>query len=152
MENYRDNVPYPDVEKFVSSDLFEYGQDTPCPISKTIVLPDGTFRHYELGPIMGYVLWSVKDDKVGMRTYISEVEEDDENWFAPRQPMHMSGAWINNVSKTFQRMREWYKEHIFEGFGDDFKWVGKTLQPIVNEEIFREDGLAASPVLEGPTT
>ena len=30
------------------------------------------------------------------------------------------------------------------------KWVAKVLKPIENEEKFREDGLTASPVLEGP--
>ena len=149
MEDYRDNVPYPDVEGFVDSDLSEYGQDTPCPISKTIVLSDGSFRHYELGPIMGYVLFGNKDDKYGLKTFISEVEEDDENWFAPSSPMYMAGAWINSVNNTFNRMATWYKEHIFEGF-ENGKWVAKVLKPIENEEKFREDGLTASPVLEGP--
>jgi hypothetical protein len=149
MEDYRANVPYPDVEKFVSSDLSEYGQDTLCPISKTIVLPDGSFRHYELGPIMGYVLFGNKDDKYGLKTFISEVEEDDEYWFAPSLPMYMAGAWINSVNNTFNRMATWYKEHIFEGF-ENGKWVAKVLKPIENEEKFREDGLTASPVLEGP--
>jgi dethiobiotin synthetase len=55
----------------------------------------------------------------------------------------------NSVNNTFNRMATWYKEHIFEGF-ENGKWVAKVLKPIEIEEKFREDGLTASPVLEGP--
>ena len=142
------NKPYNDIERFVNSDLRKYDQDNPCPISKTIISNDGSFRHYELGAIIGYVLFGkVIDGKI--KTFISQIEEDDEYWFAPTAPMYMSGAWINSAKKTFDRMKEWYDEHIFEGFVDG-KWQNKVIKEITNEEIFREDGLSASPVLEGP--
>ena len=143
------NKPYNNIERFVNSDLREYDQHNPCPISKTIIVDNkGSFRHYELGPIIGYVLFGeINDGKI--KTFISQIEEDDEYWFAPSAPMYMSGAWINSVKKTFDRMKEWYDEHIFEGFVDG-QWQNKVIKEITNEEIFRKDGLSASPVLEGP--
>ena len=145
------NEPIEEIDNYVSKDLYVYGQHNKAPISLTIVSGD-EFRHYELGPIIGYVLFGrIYKETNGISTFISQIEEDDENWFAPNAPMYMAGAWINSVNKTFNRMKDWYKEHIFEGFKEG-KWVTEIKKPIVNEEVFREDGKAASPVLEGPET
>lgn len=113
------NVPYEDIKRFVQEDLSEYGQDNQCPISETVILGDGLFRHYELGSIIGYVCWNEfieYDGEKHMSIMISEVKEDDEYWFAPRTPMYMAAAWMNDMKKTLSRMYKWYHEHFFEGF------------------------------------
>lgn len=134
MSKIYENVPYEDIEKYVELDLKQYDQENSYPASKTVVLPDGTFRHYELGSIIGYVLFGKKDENGKVRTFISQIEEDDEFWFAPSRPMYMSGFWINSAIRTFERMQKWYKEHIFEGFVDG-KWQNKIIKEIVEEEF-----------------
>ena len=143
------NKPFDDINKMVREDLSKYGQDNPCPLSITIRKNGKSFRHYELGPIMGYVLFGDFDQESGfLRTFISEIHEDDEYWFAPSAPMYMSGAWIKASYKTYTRMKEWYDEHIFEGFIDG-EWVSKFVKPIKYEIVYRADGMAANPVLGG---
>lgn len=111
-----DNVPYSDIEEYIKNDLSDYGQDNPYPMSRTILLGNGGFRHYELGPIVGYVLIGEYNEGGELRTMISQIEEDDEFWFAPSRPLYMSGSWMFSMNDTLQRMVDWYKEHIFEGF------------------------------------
>ena len=154
-ENIYDNIPYKDIEEYVECDLEIYSQDNPAPLSLTVLYEDGgkkKFRHYELGPIVGYVLIGdiPDDDSSYVSTMISEVHEDDENWFAPNTPTYMAGSWMNDSLKTLQRMHKWYHEHIKEGFYDG-KWVSKIIKEIVEEEIFDENGLSSCPVLGGPS-
>ena len=150
-----DNIPYKDIDRYVREDLMYYDQENPCPISLTVLFEEEghkMFRHYELGPIIGYIVigYIPKDgDSYGISSIISEIHEDDENWFAPNTPLYMSNAWTHSVIKTFMRMEKWCDEHFFEGFVDG-EWVSKILKPIEYEEIFREDGESACPVLGGP--
>ncbi len=155
MNKTYDNVPYSDIEEFVEQDLEKYGQHNPSPLSLTVLYEDNhghkRFRHYELGNIVGYVLFGFipDNDNEYVRTMISEIHEDDENWFAPNTPMYMSGSWMNCSLKTLERMHKWYHEHIKEGFYEG-KWESKIIKEIKEEEIFNENGLSSCPVLGGP--
>lgn len=149
-----DNQPIEEIEKFVKEDLSQYGQNNPAPLSLTVTYnKDGQqyFRHYELGNIVGYVLFGQlsEDGKIVYGTYISEIHEDDEYWFAPNTPMYMAAAWMNGSIKTFQRMYEWYHEHIEEGFKNG-KWEANVIKEINAEEVFKEDGSSACDVLSIP--
>ena len=134
MNKIHENVPYEDIEKYVNLDLRMYDQENSYPKSKTIVLDDGSFRHYELGGIIGYILIGNIEGNGNVRTFVSQIEEDDDFWFAPSRPMYMSGFWIDCAIRTFERMQKWYKEHIFEGFVDG-TWKNKIIKEIVKEEI-----------------
>lgn len=153
MEHHRmlDNESYEDIENYVKSDLSDYGQDNPCPISLTIKTDDG-FRHYELGPIVGFILIGSYDENNQLRTIISTVEEDDEYWFAPNAPIYMAGSWMIEMNQTFQRIINWYKEHIFEGFVNGCQakdWKSVIKKPIENEKVFYNDNpeISACPVI-----
>lgn len=154
METY-DNKPIKEIQKFVKEDLSHYGQDNPAPLSLTVTVmyKDGRkqFRHYELGDIVGYVLFGdiSEDGKHIYGTYISEIHEDDEFWFAPNTPMYMAAAWMNGTIKTFKRMYKWYHEHIEEGFKNG-KWVCDVIKEINDEEVFKKDGTSACDVLSIP--
>lgn len=133
-----DNVSYEDIERFVEEDLSEYGQDNPCPMSETVILGDGLFRHYELGHIVGFVLWNEwreYDGKKRMALMISQVEEDDEFWFAPRTPTHMSASWMNDMMKTLTRMHKWYHKHFIDGF-DKGECKCEMIKPVEQEKIY----------------
>lgn len=148
-----DNESYEDIERFVQEDLSEYGQDNQCPMSETVILSDGMFRHYELGSIIGYVCWNEWREYDGeryMAIMISEVEEDDEYWFAPKAPMYMSAAWMNDMKKTLTRMHKWYHEHFFEGFKNG-KWVVEELNPVIKEKIYGKYGQPGTDVLACPS-
>ena len=142
MEYHRiwDNESYEDIERFVEEDLSEYGQDNQCPMSETVILGDGLFRHYELGPIVGFVLWNEWREYNGerhMALMISQVEEDDEFWYAPRTPTHMSASWMNDMMKTLTRMHKWYHEHFIDGF-DKGEWKCEIIKPVEQEKIYKK--------------
>ena len=144
MEYHRmwNNESYEDIEQFVKDDLSEYGQDNPCPISQTVLLGDGMFRHYELGSIIGFVLWNEwheYDGKKQMALMISQVNEDDEYWFAPRTPMYMAASWMNDMKKTITRMHKWYHERFIDG-GKDGKWVLEEIKPVEQEIKYGKGG------------
>lgn len=153
MSSIYENVPFDNIQRFVREDLSEYGQNNPAPISKTVItIEDGfkMFRHYELGDIIGYVLFGYIDDKVThVSPMISEIHEDDEYWFAPRSPLYMAASWMNNQVKTLQRMHKWYHEHISEGF-DNGKWFSNVIKEITEEEVFNKNGSSACDVLSIP--
>lgn len=145
------NQPYDDIRNYVLSDLSKYGQDNPCPISLTIKTDNG-FRHYELGSIVGFILIGTYDENNQLRTMISIVEEDDEYWFAPNTSIYMCGSWMIEMQNTFNRMVNWYKEHIFEGFVQGCQptnWQTVIKKPIENEEIFYKNNpnISACPVI-----
>lgn len=150
-----DNQPIGEIDKFVKEDLSYYGQDNPAPLSLTVTVmyKDGRtqFRHYELGDIIGYILFGdiSEDGKHIYGTYISEIHEDDEFWFAPKTPMYMAAAWMNETIKTFQRTHKWYHEHIEEGFKNG-TWVCDVIKEIKAEKIFKKDGTSACDVLAIP--
>jgi arsenate reductase-like glutaredoxin family protein len=149
-----DNLPYEDIEQFVEEDLRRFGQDNPAPLSMTVLFErDGhkMFRHYELGCIIGYVLFGYipEDEKHSISPRISVIEEDDENWFAPNTPMYMAASWMNNSRKTLDRMHKWYHEHIDEGFRDG-KWHEGFIKDIVPEEIYEDNGMSSCELFAGP--
>lgn len=148
------NQPIEEIQNFVNEDLSHYGQDNPAPLSLTVICnKDGQiqFRHYELGDIVGYVLFGYisEDGKHIDGTRISEIHEDDEFWFAPRIPMYMAAAWMNGTIKTFKRMYKWYHEHIEEGFKNG-KWICDVIKEINAEKVFKKDGTSACDVLSIP--
>lgn len=149
-----DNQPIEEIDKLVKEDLLKYGQDNPAPLSLTVIYNKNGqqhFRHYELGNIVGYVLFGQlsEDGKTVYGTFISEINEDDEFWFAPTKPMYMAAAWMNGAIKTFQRMYEWYHEHIEEGFKNG-KWEANVIKEIHAEKVFNKDGSSACDVLSIP--
>lgn len=135
---YNNNKPYKDIEEFVKKDLYNYHQGNPAPISLTVI-SGNTFRHYELGNIIGYVLFGNLEDN-NVHPFISEIHEDDENWFAPSSPMYMCASWMNSSFKTLQRMYAWYHNHIDEGYDDNMNWYSKIIKPIKSEEVYLESG------------
>jgi len=57
MSRVCDNQSFENIERFVEEDLEKYGRHNPCPKSLTIV--NGKFwRHYELGAIIGFVIYN----------------------------------------------------------------------------------------------
>ena len=152
--SYYDNMPLPLIDQYVKEDLEVYDQDNSSPMSLTKIFYNGKykmFRHYELGPIMGYVVYGFipqEGDTQTIHAMISCVEEDDENWFAPITPMNMSSAWMRGTIKTLQRMEKWCGDHFFEGFVDG-NWVSKITKEICNEVIYQDDGSSSCPVLGG---
>lgn len=154
-EHTYDNIPFEDIRRFVREDLKIYGQDNQSPLSLTRVYrEDGKlkFRHYELGHIIGYIIFGniPEDDNTSIDTMISEIYEDDEYWFAPNTPMYMAASWMNNAKKTLERMYKWYHEHIEEGFDENNKWNQKIIKEITPEKIFRENLLSSCELFEGP--
>jgi hypothetical protein len=133
------------LEDLVEKDLGDYGQHNPCPLSQTILTVNG-FRHYELGPCVGFLLIGWMDSK-GFDTQLVQISEDDENWFYAEDPIAMNGYWTPTVSRTLNRMSNWYTEHIQQGFNDDWKWVSKLIKQPKEESIFKENGESACPVL-----
>lgn len=134
------NVPYEEVEELVEKDLEKYGQWNRCPKSLTI-LEGELWRHYELGAIVGFVIYNEKDADGDDRFFIASLNESDETWFAPVVGLRMSSAWINDVNRTWQRMVDWYNDHIIEGFPKDSnpsnpnEYVHKTIKEIVPEVV-----------------
>ena len=133
------------LEDLVELDLGGYGQHNPCPLSQTI-LTDNGFRHYELGPCVGFLLIGWTDSK-GFDTQLVQIFEDDENWAYDGDSIMLGGYWTPVVSRTLNRMSDWYMEHIQQGFNEDWKWVSKIIKQPKEESIFKEDGESACPVL-----
>lgn len=151
-----DNLPFEDIDRYVREDLTRFDQDNPAPLSLTVLFEseDGKhnmFRHYELGPIMGFIVvgYIPQDEEHCVSAMISEIHEDDEYWFAPNTPMQMSMAWTYGAIKTLIRMEKWCDEHFFEGFVNG-KWISRIDKDIVPEEVYREDGESACPLFGGP--
>ena len=149
-----DNVPYGAVKEYVESDLSEYGQSNPAPLSLTIVEDDGSFRHYELGPIVGYLIIGLKNKDCPNYYHfmVTEIHEDDEHWFAPSAPLYMDAAWLYTVSSTMKRAQKWFKEHIKQhyDYAKSENSYTEFLKPIEDETIFEKNGESACPVLGGP--
>lgn len=140
---------FKDIERFVNLDLSKYGQDNPCPQSITIV-NDDKFRHYELGSIIGFVVFSEDDG----RFMISKIEEDDEYWFASEHPMYMHAGWVKEVNKTWQRMVKWIDDNLVIGWDKDSPDYGKAeayrqeiKTELKNEIVPWPNGIAANNVL-----
>lgn len=97
---------YNSIAQFVREDLSEYNERN-RPLSKTVV--NGTlWRHYELGPIYGFVLYnSLIFDKETIR--IASITEDDGSWFAPEEAMDMDAFWLDHTYRTLSRTKNWYK-------------------------------------------
>jgi len=149
-KNVWDNVPYENIDEYVNEDLSKYDQEHPAPLSLTITLEDGSFRHYELGACVGYLLYGSKNaDSNYYHVMLAEIHEDDEHWFAPSTPLHMNAAWMKGTINTLQRAEKWYKEHIKQCY-ENGKYHTEFLKPIEYEEIFKENGESACPVLGGP--
>ena len=129
---------------FVRRDLGEYDQENLYPRSKTVVEGD-SFRHYELGSIIGYLLFGSLSNIDS--AIITQIEEDDEFWFVPEKAMFMSPYWINSAHDTFSRMKDWFDEHIFMGYDNDYVYKSYIKKEIKNEEIKLNFILLQRPVL-----
>lgn len=117
------------LEELVKYDLEDYDQEYLYPKSLTIA-NDDNWRHYELGPIIGFIVFN-DNGWIGL----AELEEDDDFWDVPKYSMHISAAWTNQVHETFTRMNNWIKEHLFLGEDETGQWVEKLIKPIQSEEI-----------------
>ena len=120
------------LEQLVEWDLGEYDQEYLYPQSLTVT-DDENWRHYELGEIVGFVVFND-----GGWIGLAELNEDDDFWYVPNHPMYMSAGWTKGVYETFSRMNAWIKEHIFIGRDEDGEWVEKLIKPIQSEEIRRD--------------
>lgn len=145
------NKPYTNIEKFIEKDLSEYGQDNPCPKSLTIV-EGNLWRHYELGAIYGFVIYNefiddFYDKSKPKQEYfrIASIEEDDEYWFAPNSPMLIDAGWIKAIDVTWQRVVEWQKKYLIQGWdkganiSNPNEYRREQRIPIVPEIIMWED-------------
>lgn len=95
------------IESLIQKDLGCYTQDSGYPSSLTI-RDEITWRHYELGEILGFVVWQQDEGFIG----IASVSEDD-GFFAPApHPMLISAYWTKYVYETFKRMKEWIDENV----------------------------------------
>lgn len=99
------------IKELIEKDLYKYDQDNSYPESLTIKEGD-LFRHYELGPIIGFCIWNQINMDGSQWFGIQELHEDDDFWFIPEQGMFMSCAWISEVNKTWKRLISWFDEHI----------------------------------------
>ena len=134
------------LEDLVEMDLGGYGQHNPCPLSQTI-LTDNGFRHYELGPCVGFLLIGWTDSSKGFDTQLVQIFEDDENWAYDGDSIMLGGYWTPVVARTLNRMSDWYMEHVQQGFNENWKWVSKLIKQPKEESIFKENGESACPVL-----
>ena len=119
------------LEEFVKYDLGNYDQEYLYP--KSLTIADDNWRHYELGEIIGFVVFN-DNGWIGL----AELEEDDDFWFVSNHSMYISAAWTECVYETFTRMRNWIKEHVFIGRDETGEWVEKLIKPIQSEEIRRD--------------
>ena len=151
MSKVYDNKPYDNIEDFVNEDLSIYGQDNPCPKSLTIV-NGNLWRHYELGAIIGFVIYNEFLDDCFDKTKpkkeyfrISTIHEDDEYWFAPTTSMLVDAGWIKAIDVTWKRVVEWQNKHLIMGWdkGADIsnpdEYRNEQKEPIVPEKIMWED-------------
>ena len=132
-----------EIDELIMKDLAVYGQDNPCPKSLTVV-EGKLFRHYELGAIYGFCIYNQIDSDGKQWFGVMSIEEDDENWFLPSQPMNMAAAWIPAISETWERVEKWYSEYIREGWKDDENfgkpefYVRELKKPLKNEVVMYE--------------
>lgn len=145
------NEPHSAINKLVKEDLSKYGQHNACPKSLTVV-KDKFWRHYELGAIYGFVIYNeFIDNQEYFR--IASLEEDDENWFAPRCGMCVDSAWTNAINITWQRIVEWYNAHIRQGWEKDAdvsnpaEYKRELKLPIEPEVIMWDDDIPDNAVL-----
>ena len=129
-----------EIDELIMKDLAVYGQDNPCPKSLTVV-EGKLFRHYELGEIYGFCVYNHFDSSGEQWFGVMSIEEDDEYWFIPSQPMNIAAAWIPAISRTWERTKKWYSDHIIEGWRDDENfgkpgfYVHELKKPLKNEVI-----------------
>jgi len=98
------NVPFEDIDKMVREDLGKFNQVNKAPKSLTCIfskdpsLPQD-IRHYELADeVIGFVVIVRIDKTLGKYvSFISEVHEDDGNWFAPSKPIYMTSKYIPDM-------------------------------------------------------
>lgn len=117
------------LEEIIKQDLGKYDQDHLYPKSLTIV-NDEYFRHYELGSIVGFVVYYE-----GASFIIAELHEDDDFWFTSNHHgIYMDAFWTRHVCDTLNRMNNWINEHLSIGPSDN-GWQNKVIKPIEAEEI-----------------
>lgn len=98
------------IKKFINEDLAIYPNYS-YPISKTVV-NDNLWRHYELGPAYGFIIYNETDD-CNHPIKIASIELNSHgNWIAPEDPMNFSSMYFTDVYQTFERALCWYQIHI----------------------------------------
>lgn len=132
------------IKNDIERDLSKYGQRNPCPMSLTVIdaLNNKLWRHYELGAIMGFVIYNCYDNETGEydRFQIASIGEDDEHWFFRKDNMDMNASWVDAVDETWRRVVRWKKKHLRIGWpiGSPLtaeNWISEVKEPIVEECI-----------------
>ena len=114
------------IKQKVEEDLKVYDQENLYPSSLTI--HDGEYwRHYELGPCYGFVVYNTISKNGENWFGIMALEEDDDFWYIPEQGMHSSSYWVEDLYKTLGRVKDWIEEHLYEGYDGDC-WVTKVIK------------------------
>jgi len=132
------------IKNDIEKDLSKYWQNNPCPMSLTVIdnVNKNLWRHYELGEIMGFVIYNCYDEetKEYNRFQITSIGEDDENWFFRKENMDMNASWIDAVDETWRRVVRWKKKHLRMGWpiGSPLtseNWISEVVEPIVEESV-----------------
>lgn len=132
------------IKNDIEKDLNKYWQNNPCPMSLTVIddVNKNLWRHYELGAIMGFVIYNCYDEKTKEynRFQITSIGEDDENWFFRKENMDMNASWIDAADETWRRVVRWKKKHLRMGWpvGSPLtseNWISEVVEPIVEECI-----------------
>lgn len=125
--------------QMVEKDLGHFTDSNPAP--KSLTIPGKHWRHYELGAVVGFVIY-VKECPGGkIRFATVELQEDDGNWFVPswdnKNENWINAYWLDTVSETLQRMVAWKNKHLQIGFkrGEDGApmWEDVVIKPIEEE-------------------
>ena len=119
------------LTKMVEEDLGRYNDNNWAP--KSLTIPGERWRHYELGPVVGFVIYAYEyEGKTRFAT--AEIHEDDGNWFVPGFATWMSAVWLDDVSETLSRMVKWKNEHLRIGWNDNNEFEATVVKPIEEEE------------------
>ena len=135
------------ISDFIKKDLSEISMNDLYSIKSLTVVDGSSWRHYELGPVVGFILWNVNNyhqqgqDWIGM----AQISEDDMYWYAPDEALFLHAAWINQVLETLSRLKKWYDEYIFQGWeeaipqaaecGGPMHWVVRYKKEIKPEKV-----------------
>ena len=133
------------ISDFIKKDLSEISMNDLYSIKSLTVVDGSNWRHYELGPVVGFILWNINNycegqDWIGM----AQISEDDMYWYAPDEALFLHATWIDQVLETLSRLKKWYDEYIFQGWeevipqageGESKHWVVRYKKEIKPEKV-----------------
>lgn len=137
-------MTFDDFDEIIDCDLGNYSQWNPAPKTLTIVLPNGRWRHYELGEVIGFVVYNeIEPSTNRMRFEVRSITEDDGNYAPAEHPFHACQFWVHTIQETYNRLCEWCKEHLYEGWPEGTphtraNYRREVIKPIVSECVKRE--------------